>query len=95
VPAAVFILTEIAALNHTFEEVVMLEKEPLSFPARRYYPLNVGIADRQLWAIGMVVTQWGMTEYIREQEIYTLIGDDASLAEEYKRIRHSQLKTKF
>jgi hypothetical protein len=73
----------------------MLDKEPLSFPSRKYFPLSVGIADRQLWAIGMVVTQWGMTEFIREQEIYNLMGDDAASIEQYKRVRHSQLKTKF
>ena len=73
----------------------MMETEPLVFPSRRYYPLDVGIADRQLWAIGMVVTQWGMTEFIREQEISSLIGEDVLLAAQYKKERSSQQKTRF
>jgi hypothetical protein len=75
--------------------VAMLDNEPPVYPNRRYYPLDPGIADRQLWAIGMVVTQWGMAEFIREQEIISLMADDTSLEARYKKLRASQLKNKF
>lgn len=57
--------------------------------------MNPAVPDRQLWAIGMVVVQWGMTEFLREQITFNLMGDDAVLLEEYKRQRSSVQKTAF
>jgi hypothetical protein len=71
----------------------MLDQEPLWYPSRG--PLNPGISNRQLWAIGMIVTQWGMAEFIRNQNIVNLIGDDQNLTAEYKSIRNSEQRTEF
>jgi hypothetical protein len=69
----------------------MLDQEPLWYPSRG--PLNPGVPNRQLWAIGVV--QWGMLELIREQSIYGLMEDDAVLIEGYKRQRNSEQKNRF
>ncbi len=52
----------------------MLDKEPLSFPSRNRFNYNPGVPDRQLWTIGMVVVQWGMTETIIQNQIQVFIG---------------------
>jgi hypothetical protein len=52
--------------------------------------VNPGVPDRQLWAIGMVVVQWGMTETLIDQEIRVLIADDLELQGQYQRIRNFQ-----
>ena len=36
--------------------------EPFIYPFRHPFPFDPGIPNRQLWAIGMVVVQWSMTE---------------------------------
>jgi hypothetical protein len=66
-----------------------VEKEPSVFPLRHHYAFNPGVPDRQLWAIGMVVVQWGMAEFVREQITFNLMGDDASLQQEHAALRHS------
>jgi hypothetical protein len=71
----------------------MLDQEPLWYPSRG--PFNPGVPDRQLWAIGMIVVQWGLVELIREQSIYNLIESDQKLIEEYKRLRNSTQITKL
>ena len=43
----------------------------------------------------MIVVQWGMAEFIREQSTFNLIGNDQKLIEKYKRLRNSQQKTNF
>ncbi len=57
---------------------MMLDREPLNFPSRVQFPCNPGVADRQLWALGMIVVQWSMFESLVEQEIEKL----AATAEE-------------
>jgi hypothetical protein len=71
----------------------MLDQEPLWYPSRG--PFNPGVPNRQLWAIGMIVVQWGMAEFIREQSTFSLMGDDSKLIEEYRRLRNSEQKTNF
>ena len=71
----------------------MLDQEPLWYPSRG--PFNPGVSNWQLWAIGMIVVQWGMAEFIREQSTFNLIGNDQKLIEKYKRLRNSQQKTNF
>jgi hypothetical protein len=68
----------------------MLDKEPLSFPSRNRLTYDPGIPDRQLWAIGMVIVQWSMTEYFIEMNTRHLIGDDQGVIEEYKKVRNFQ-----
>jgi hypothetical protein len=43
----------------------------------------------------MVVVQWGMAEYIRNQSVFSLIGDDTKLIAEYKNLRNSSSRTAF
>jgi hypothetical protein len=71
----------------------MWDQEPLVYPSRG--PFNPGVPNRQIWAIGMIVVQWGMAEFIREQSIHNLIGDDTKLVAEYARLRNSEQKTNF
>lgn len=65
----------------------MLDKEPLWYPSRNRFNYNPGIPDRQLWAIGMVAVQWGMTETLVEQQILNFIRGDQGLIEQYKKVR--------
>lgn len=73
----------------------MLEKEPLWFPSRNLLSYNPGISDRQLWAIGMIVVQWSMTETIIEQSTHFLIENDAALGDEYRKLRNFQQRLDF
>src|SRR6185437_7856705 len=73
----------------------MMDKEPISYPSRNGLAFNPAIPDRQLWAIGVVVVQWGMTEILREQVSFNLMGDDSALLDEYRKIRNSDQKTEF
>jgi hypothetical protein len=68
----------------------MLDKEPFQFPARQRFTYDPGVPNRQLWAIGMVVVQWSMTEWIIDSHIRRLMGDDAAIIEEYERVRSFQ-----
>ena len=43
----------------------------------------------------MIVVQWGMSEFIREQSTVNLIGSDPALVGQYKELKNSQRKTKF
>ena len=71
----------------------MSDREPLWYPSRG--PLNPGVPNRQIWAIGMVVIQWGMAEFIRDQSVHTLIGDDQDLITQYKNLRNSSTRSAF
>jgi hypothetical protein len=73
----------------------MLDKEPMSYPSRNRFDYNPGIPDRQLWAIGMVAVQWGMTETLVEQQIHNLIGGDPDLLAEYKKVRNFRDTLRF
>jgi hypothetical protein len=73
----------------------MLDREPLWFPSRNRFDFNPAVSDRQLWAIGMVVVQWGMTETIIEQQIQLLIASDPPLDAEYKNLRNFQQTVDF
>jgi hypothetical protein len=73
----------------------MLDKEPLSFPFRGHYVYDPGIPNRQLWAIGMIVVQWSMTEYFIDMSIRQLMEGDAALLAEYKKIRNFQQTVAF
>jgi hypothetical protein len=66
----------------------LLEKEPLWFPSRNRFDFNPATSDRQLWAIGMVVVQWGMLEFIIEQQICDAIQGHPDLTAEYKKLRN-------
>ena len=69
--------------------------EPLVYPSRNLYAFNPGITDRQLWAIGMVVVQWSMTEMVIDQLIRNVIGPDEELANQYSRHRNFQSRMDF
>jgi hypothetical protein len=73
----------------------MLDKEPLSFPSRNRFNYNPGVPDRQLWAIGMVIVQWGMTETLIQNQIQTFIGSGDGLIAEYARVRNFRQTVDF
>lgn len=66
----------------------MLDKEPLWYPSRNHFAYNPAIPDRQLWAIGMVAVQWGMTEWIIDRQIRDYVASNPELMEQYKRVRN-------
>lgn len=68
----------------------MLDKEPFQFPARQRFTYDPGVPNRQLWAIGMIVVQWSMTEWIIDSHLHRLMGGDSVFIEEYKRVRNFQ-----
>jgi hypothetical protein len=65
----------------------MLDREPFVYPSRtpQNYPFDPGVSNRQLWAIGMIMVQWSMTETIIEDNTRKLIGENDSLLDEYRR----------
>jgi hypothetical protein len=75
----------------------MLDKEPFVYPFRtpQNYPFDPGVSDRQLWAIGMIVVQWSMTETIIEDNTRKLIDGDASLLAEHTKLRGFQQRLAF
>jgi hypothetical protein len=76
--------------------VVMLDQEPLWYPSRtRNYPFDPGVSNRQLWAIGMIVVQWSMTETIIANSTRQLIAQDEGLLEKYKALRNFQGRLEF
>jgi hypothetical protein len=68
----------------------MLDKDPLSFPSRDRFVYDPGIPDRQLWAIGMVVVQWSMTEWFIDLSIRNLVGANQRVLDEFKKVRNFQ-----
>jgi len=72
-----------------------MEPEPLVYPSRNGYPYNPGVPDRQLWAIGMIVVQWSMTEFIVDQQIRQLMGDDEESVKQYAKRRNFQQRIDF
>jgi len=73
----------------------MLDKEPLSFPSRNKFFYNPGVPDRQLWAIGMVAVQWGMTETLIDQIIRNLSGENEELLVRYSQTNSMRSVTAF
>lgn len=57
------------------------------FPSRNRFPNDLAVSDRQLWAIGMAVVQWGMTEFIIDMQVGELVGNDENLKAERKMLR--------
>lgn len=76
-------------------DFVMLEQEPLWFPARHLFPMNPAVSDRQLWALGMIVVQWSMTEYFIDLDTRKLIGADQDTMTEYNKCRNFQQVLQF
>ncbi len=70
----------------------MLDREPFIYPARapHKFPFDPGVPNKQLWAIGMIVVQWSMTEMIIESNSLLLIAGDADLLKEYRMRRNFQ-----
>jgi hypothetical protein len=66
--------------------------EPLVYPSWNSLAFKPGITNRQLWAIGMVVVQWSMTEMIVDSKIQSLVGWDKELGKEAAKQRHFQSK---
>jgi hypothetical protein len=87
----------IASLHPSYAllDFAMLDKEPLAFPSRNRFVYDPGIPDRQLWAIGMVVVQWSMTEWFMDMSIRNLIGPDQYVLEKYKKVRNFQQSVVF
>jgi hypothetical protein len=72
----------------------MLDNLPLRFPHRNFV-MDPGVPDRQLWAIGMIVVVWSMTERMVEQQIDNLVGDDAQLKAERGEVRGFRNSVRF
>jgi hypothetical protein len=75
----------------------MLDKEPLSYPSRAAlrFPYAPGVPDRQLWAIGMIVVQWSMTETLMFDDMQSLMGDNDALADQFSKLRNFRQRTDF
>jgi len=73
----------------------MLDKEPFSYPSRNRYPMNPAVPDRQLWAIGMIVVQWSMTEWSIDVQTRKLISEEKDLLVQYERQRNFQQRLAF
>lgn len=75
----------------------MLEHEPLSYPSRTMdkFPYDPGIPNRQMWAIGMIVVQWSMTEFFVDIRIRELIRNDTELLARYELNRHFKQRLDF
>jgi hypothetical protein len=57
--------------------------------------MNPAVPDRQLWAIGMIVVQWSMTEWSIDVQTRKLIGDDKAILTEYMKLRNFQQRLEF
>jgi hypothetical protein len=90
-------IKRLVAFQSSLSGVVMLDRDPLVFPSRRpdTYPYTPGVPDRQLWAIGMVVVQWGMTETLIEQQTRLLVGDDKDALQQYEKLRNARQRIDF
>jgi hypothetical protein len=88
-------ISRLVSSSDFLDSVMPDRPEPLVYPSRHHYPFNPGITDRQLWAIGMVVVQWSLTEMAIDQQIRNLIGPDEGLTTEYARHRNFQSKMDF
>jgi hypothetical protein len=53
------------------------------FPSRVGYFFDPAVPNRQMWAIGMVVAQWSMTEMMMHNSAQKLTGEKTPLWEEY------------
>ncbi len=73
----------------------MLDKEPLWYPSRNRYPMSPAVPDRQLWAIGMIVVQWSMTEWTIDVQTRKLISDDKVDLAQYTALRSFQQRLAF
>lgn len=73
----------------------MLDKEPLYFPSRHRFAYDPGIPDKQLWAIGMIVVQWSMTEWFIDVSARQLIIGDDKARDEYAKRRNFQQRLDF
>jgi hypothetical protein len=58
---------------------------PSCWPSRGKLHFDPGISDRQLWAIGMVVVQWGMIEMMMHTHVLKLVGK-GPLYEDYRKL---------
>lgn len=76
-------------------DLAMLDKEPFVYPSRHRFVYDPGISDRQLWAIGMIVVQWSMTEYWIDMSTHQLMNKDEKLLTRYKAVRGFQLSLMF
>ncbi len=57
---------------------------PTVFPSRSRLLFDPGIADRQLWGLGMIVAQWGMTEMLIHTHVHKIVGGSGTLYESYR-----------
>jgi hypothetical protein len=73
----------------------MLDQEPLIYPSRHNFVYKPGMPDRQLWALGMVMVQWGMTEFLVDLQIHKFMGDNPNLNSKFKRLRNFKQTTEF
>ena len=68
---------------------------PLVFPSRNKYAYDPAVSNRQLWAIGMIVVQWSMTEWFIDMNTRNLIGNDQDVLDEFKKQRNFQNRLDF
>ena len=70
----------------------MLNKEPLIFPTRTGFVFDLGISDRQLWALGMVVVQWSLTEMLILQSVRDISNSDNDVQNRVSSARNFRAK---
>jgi hypothetical protein len=76
--------------------IAVLDQEPLGYPFRgRNFPFDPAVPNRQLWAIGMIVVQWSMTETVVEDNTRKLIAQADDLSTQYAELRGFQLRLAF
>jgi len=75
--------------------MALLDEMPLSFPSRNRFFYNPAIPDRQLWAIGMVATQWALTEWLLDSETQKFTSGDPELIEKQKALRSLRERLNF
>lgn len=52
---------------------------------RKEFFFHIEISDNQLWAVGMVVVQWGLIEQLITIITHALVDDDAAKKEEFNK----------
>lgn len=75
----------------------MPQREPLVYPFRSAdrFPYDIGIPDRQLWAIGMITVQWSATEFFMRNQMQIVARYDAGAKEEFAKQRNFQQRAVF
>jgi hypothetical protein len=72
--------------------IMSRHRSPIIFPSRnsKDFPMNMEIPDRQLWAIGMIVTHWSALEWFIDINVRNFIAGDQDAIAEYEKHKNFQ-----